>query len=963
MACPKLHRFTFVFYFSILILFLSAAPVSFAALEKAPILRLNAAMHTASIYRIAADQAGRYLATASLDKTARVWDARTGELLKVLRPPIGVDAEGMLYAVGMSPDGELVACGGKIKAGGAKRNIFIFAWKTGRVAARISDLPGVVSSLEFSPDGRFLAAALGKGHGIRVYATENNSFAQVAEDTDFKAISLDVSFSEQGRLAAVGSDGFVRLYDAQFKRIAKQKAPGGKKPSSVSFSPGGDKLAVGFFDQPRVSVLSAADLTPLFQVNQPWLDNGNLFTIAWSANGRYLYAGGKYEQGDDNQLLIIPKAGRGAPRSAPAGDNTVISLAPLPGGSVAYATLAPEMGVYFPNGERLFALKPVTPDFRGNHEAFLASADGAAVGFWYKLRGGEDAWFSLAERNIHHSAPGPDLKPPVLTSPTMRVNNWRFRYNPSLNGTPLPVKKRQRIKSMAMHPGGDGIVLGSAWYIYRFGPDGQEYWRIPTQGGVNALNIPQNGEICLAAQGDGTIRWYRLSDGRELLALFAHKDQKRWILWTPSGYYDASAGGENLIGWHLNRGPEQAADFFPASRFRKQKHRPDIIDLVLETLDEQQAVRQADAVRNRRPDERPIRDALPPVVTIISPQDDASFSREDMTLTFTVRSPDDAPLKGVRVLIDGQVAHRGPAPKTKGLNTVTVRIPKRDVTVGLVADNTHGAGDPVLTRLLWKGSDAQQEPEFVIKPKLYILAVGVSDYEDDSLDLNYAAKDAVDFSTVAAGQKGLLYRDVVIKKLTDMEATRDNILDALEWIETQTTQHDVAALFFSGHGVNDKNGDYYFLSANAEVQRLRRSALPFMEIKKTVDSLPGKTLFFVDTCHAGDIMGGRKGAPDIDALVNELASAESGAVVFASSTGRQYSLENKAWGNGAFTKALVEALSGKAAYLSSKGDGRVTVNMLDLYVSERVKELTNGRQTPTTTKPRTVPDFPVAVVQ
>lgn len=35
--------------------------------------------------------------------------------------------------------------------------------------------------------------------------------------------------------------------------------------------------------------------------------------------------------------------------------------------------------------------------------------------------------------------------------------------------------------------------------------------------------------------------------------------------------------------------------------------------------------------------------------------------------------------------------------------------------------------------------------------------------------------------------------------------------------------------------------------------------------------------------------------------------------------------------------------------------------MLDLYVSERVKELTRGRQTPTTTKPATVPDFPVAV--
>jgi len=37
--------------------------------------------------------------------------------------------------------------------------------------------------------------------------------------------------------------------------------------------------------------------------------------------------------------------------------------------------------------------------------------------------------------------------------------------------------------------------------------------------------------------------------------------------------------------------------------------------------------------------------------------------------------------------------------------------------------------------------------------------------------------------------------------------------------------------------------------------------------------------------------------------------------------------------------------------------------MLDLYVSERVKELTKGQQTPTTVKPPNVPDFPVALLR
>jgi len=55
---------------------------------------------------------------------------------------------------------------------------------------------------------------------------------------------------------------------------------------------------------------------------------------------------------------------------------------------------------------------------------------------------------------------------------------------------------------------------------------------------------------------------------------------------------------------------------------------------------------------------------------------------------------------------------------------------------------------------------------------------------------------------------------------------------------------------------------------------------------------------------------------------------------------------------------VVEGISGKADYT---GRGRITINMLDLYISERVKDLTKGRQTPTTTKPKTIPDFPIAV--
>ena len=252
---------------------------------------------------------------------------------------------------------------------------------------------------------------------------------------------------------------------------------------------------------------------------------------------------------------------------------------------------------------------------------------------------------------------------------------------------------------------------------------------------------------------------------------------------------------------------------------------------------------------------------------------------------------------------------------------------------------------------------------FQIQPKLYVLAVGVAQYQHAQVPrLGLPAKDARDFAAALQRQKGRLYRDVEVKLLTDGQATRDDIVDGLEWLQRQVTQHDVGMVFIAGHGINDATQGYTFLPVNADPDRLRRTGVPMDEFRKTLAALPGKALFFFDTCHSGNVLGGRtrEGLQDVSGVINELSSAENGVVVFSSSTGRQLSYEDPAWGNGAFTKALVEGLDGKASY---QGNGRITFKMLDLYISERVKQLTAGRQSPVTQAPGGVPDFPLALVR
>ena len=88
-----------------------------------------------------------------------------------------------------------------------------------------------------------------------------------------------------------------------------------------------------------------------------------------------------------------------------------------------------------------------------------------------------------------------------------------------------------------------------------------------------------------------------------------------------------------------------------------------------------------------------------------------------------------------------------------------------------------------------------------------------------------------------------------------------------------------------------------------------------------------------------------------------LRASENGVVVFASSTGQEESLEKESWGNGAFTKALLEGLSGRADFMRA---GRITYAALNLFVSEEVSRLTDGRQRPVFISPRGVPDFALA---
>ncbi len=927
-----------------------------------PQLRIETGMHTSGIRRIAISADGQLLVTGSDDKTARLWSMDDGRLLRTFRVPIAPGSEGKIYSVALTPDGRTLAVGGwdaYYSANGGNHFIYLFETVSGKPIRRLGPLPNVINELAFSTDGKRLAAGLSHDNGIRVWQAPFTG--EPLADTDYGDSVYGLDFAPDGRLAATSDDGFLRLYDSTFKLAEKRQAPGGKWPFSISFSPDGARLAVGHIDTMAIDILSGRLLTLLRQVDLAGYGNGDLMAVDWSRDGTTLYAGGRYDDSDGIYPVGAWKGKEGTRLKSPDGPrNTINDVAAAPQGGVVYSSHEPGFGRYDAAGNLAMWRGPVTADMRDKHSGgFLSAPDAMAV--WFGLQpGSSEPWLFDFNRLAFEAAP---QAPAGFIEPItegLTVEGWINHTQPTLDKQVLDLESYETARSLAIAPDKQSFVLGSDWAINRFDAKGTRLWRKSVEGAGWGVNLSADGEIAVVAVGDGTIRWYRTSDSTELLAFFVNVPDKKWIAWTPHGYYAASPGGEDLIGWHVNgKTWDNRPDFFPASRFRDQYYRPDIVQLVLKTHDEAKAVETANAkTGDKQVEHGTIQELLPAVVEFAEDTLEIETSTRDIELRYRVRSPSGRPITRLEIQIDGRpVTPRGVAgfDETADAKVLALSIPPRDSQVTLIAYIGDQPGVPVTMPVKWKGPVVIDK-----KPNLYALLIGVSDYADAELKLGYAAKDARDLSETLAAQKGVFYENVDIKLLLDGEATENAIEVELARLRKKAGPDDNVIVFMAGHGVTDDARDFYFLPTGVDTasDMLAATAIDGDIIRKGLAKIPGKVILFMDACHAGAGIEGGMSRVDMTGLANGLTDGAS-VVMFASSTGREVSFEGPQWENGAFTEALLAIFADRSAY---GADGKLSISELDEQLTTRVEELTDGKQTPVMTKPGAIKRFFLAAL-
>jgi WD40 repeat protein len=935
---------------------------------QAPILRIDPAMHTAPIRRIGSDPACTLLATGSDDKTVRLWRMPEGKVLRVLRPPIGPGNDGRVYATVVAPDGSWVAVGIDASATALQGDaIYVFRASSAVIEARLGPLSAGIAHLAVSPDGRYLAATMLKGGGLRVWERTGSDarWRLVAEDRSYPADTYGATFDRSGALYVVSYDGTLRRYAPGYTGAPKTiTTRGGKRPYTVAAHPSGDRVAVSFADSASVEVYNAATLSWTLQADTKDILKGDLGAVAWSSDGQRLYAGGTFARMDGgidkgSPVFMWERAGQGARREIPGPNDTVLHLMPC-GSSMAVAGADPAFGLIGPDGRRRQWQEGTQPDLRGQRAAksVALAFDGRRARFKLEEYGGSWVMFDLANEQLSET---PTMPPELSVADTtsLPVSDWINNRDPKFNGASIKLDNFETARSVAIAPDRQMFVLGSEWTLRGFDKDGRQVWRTQTPGATWSLNISRDGKIAVAGYGDGTVRWHRLSDGQELLALFVHKGDRRWVAWTPKGYYMASPGAESLIGWHVNRSWDAAADFYPADRFREQFNRPDIVKTVLATLDEGRAIDETNRRANVKRAEENVRAIVPPTIIIQKPSDNATFSSPEVTIEYHALSPTGKRITDVDVRVNNASVGARTAvpinPNSADPIKIALTLPERDVTITLVAREGTRASEPATVRLRWDGA----QPGKVQLPKLRALFVGVNEYAAPELPkLRFAAKDARDLAAFFKLQEGRTYSKVLARVLPD--GKRADVLDGLEWLEKESEETDVNLLFLAGHGITDEQQQFYYMAADSSPEKPRSTGVSRNEILQTIRNRKGTMVVMVDACHSGDTAGTakRQSKVDMNRVVNEFGDKSLGVFLYASALGRQFSYEHPDWQNGAFTKAMIEGLSGMA---DREKLGYVETDELAVYVRRQVLRMTNGMQEPVRMKPDATPEMRLVV--
>lgn len=926
-----------------------------------PMLVTDPGGHTAMVKAAFFSPDDQLVLTVSADKTLRVWEVRTGDLLHTTRLPIGPGDEGALFAGAISRDSKWIAVSGVPVGRNAQETmIYLISTRNGRIARVLKGHKDVVVSLAFSHNSQYLASAANDGVAL-LYDLNSGQIARTFEGHTDRLRKVAFSPDDQ-YLATTSADSSARIWSVANGQTILHLNKFSEPVLSVAFNPAAPIVATGCVD--GTIQLWKLDGTLMNNFQPDPRDKIQMVSLDFSPDGKELLYNG------------VSFGGRV--------------------GVVSLETLKPRLlftkhsntvldGRFSHDG------KLVVTTGGDDHETFIwRSADasivqrlqGAGKSVWavgWRLDGKAIAWGNtnegstvLAKNKLQNSFVWEDLQfgpPPDMNFGRIATNlgGWSlraidfFKVAIQRNGQQVhtfqsPVKD-DRIYSMSLLAG-NRAVIGASFGLYLVDLTTNRVVRSfrGHSGLILAVSPSPDGRSFLSGSIDQTLCLWDPEKEDPLISMFMV--EREWIAWTPQGYYAASPYGERLMGWQINHGLERTASFHPAARFHQSLYNPELIRLIFQEKNFEKAL---DLARKNNPAPLGainVASVLPPGVVITAPAGGAAVPKAQVEVKAKAKHSGNHPVTALRLLVDGR-PYRGNDSLRKIANpklgeveaawTIDLLPGKHELAV--IAESAVSKSLSPIVEVTRAGASKDE------LPNLYVLAAGISEYQGN-MHLNYAHRDAIVLEKTLKERSAGTFKNVETLLLTDARASRKEILQGLDWLQKKMTAKDVAIIFFAGHGSRDPQGGFHFLPVDVNPENMRDSCVSGDLLKERLANLPGRVVAMLDACHSGAAASTQKQAPTDD-LVRDLVSEDYGVIVMCSSQGREYSLESSDTKHGFFTLGLVEALTGKA---DLNQDRYVYVHEMDLYAYARVRQLSRGEQNPTTGRPPHIRSFPLAGV-
>ena len=317
-----------------------------------------------------------------------------------------------------------------------------------------------------------------------------------------------------------------------------------------------------------------------------------------------------------------------------------------------------------------------------------------------------------------------------------------------------------------------------------------------------------------------------------------------------------------------------------------------------------------------------------PVLNILFPTDQSSFHTDMVKVKYQLLASGLESSTKLFVSVNGVRKQLDITPSAEQTNTVEIDVPEKDCTITLFAENEGGSCQSNTVKLIREDIDMNSPA------RLFCVSVGVGS----------SSKSARDFARVVTKKQGSPYAEIQMKVLTDKEATRADLAEAMEWLQQETRPNDICLFYYAGNGFRDVKDHFYFIPYGGADDKLI-NCLNAKDFATMTSHINCKLLVFADVICTVDPVNHISTTTH---FAEQLKSSKKNMVIYASSTDEMKAGLFKTNNffiktNSVFTKTLISAFNDGDRQPNEKG---LSTKSLGNFILKEVQRNGGSAQIP-----------------